>query len=89
MLSVQLKRLSAAGKLTKVKASFKLGEPLKKAPAKPKVCSSKGQNASGAAGSSSWWPPNNTRQPAPQLRPPLGSHLPPAGQEACRQEAQG
>ena len=32
-LSVQLKRLAAAGKLTKVKASFKLGEELKK-PAK-------------------------------------------------------
>lgn len=29
-LSVQVKRLAAAGKLTKVKASFKLGEDLKK-----------------------------------------------------------
>lgn len=40
-LGVQLKRLTKDGKLTKVKASFKLGESLKKAPAKPKAAKAK------------------------------------------------
>lgn len=35
-LSVQLKRLVEDGKLVRVKASYKLGEQLKKTPAKPK-----------------------------------------------------
>ena len=36
ILSTQLKNLVASGKLVKVKASYKLGEALKKAPKKPK-----------------------------------------------------
>ena len=36
MLSTFLKRLTASGKLTKVKASYKLGEEMKKKPAAPK-----------------------------------------------------
>jgi hypothetical protein len=40
VLFTQLKKLSADGKLVKVKASYKLGEALKKGPPKPKVDSS-------------------------------------------------
>ena len=36
ILSTQLRNLVASGKLVKVKASYKLGEALKKAPKKPK-----------------------------------------------------
>ena len=36
ILSTQLKNLVASGKLVKVKASYKLGEALKKVPKKPK-----------------------------------------------------
>ena len=37
ILSTQLKNLVKSGKLVKVKASYKLGEALKKAPKKPRV----------------------------------------------------
>ena len=37
VLSNQLKKLAAEGKLVKVKASYKLGDALKKAPKKPKA----------------------------------------------------